>query len=94
MSPLPVIDREAEIQAALNEFRFAVGIHNSADMSNDRAIPNIGTYQRVCKMEKKYKKQFHWFSWVINSVLGLQLIFAAALTALGAGNGVSQNLKV
>lgn len=84
---MPTIDRDAMVQASLNDFRFAVGIHNSVDMNAGRPIPNIGIYQRVCKTENKYKKQFQWFSWMINGALGLQIIFAAALTALGAGNG-------
>ena len=35
----------------------------------------------------KYKKSFNTFSWLINSALGMQIVLAAALTALGAGDG-------
>ena len=37
--------------------------------------------------EIKQKKQYKLFSRLINSCLGLQIVVAAALTALGAANG-------
>lgn len=64
-----------------------MGIHNDPDLAAGRPVPNLGIYQRIVKQEQKYKDQYKTCSWLINSSLGLQLVFAAALTALGAGNG-------
>lgn len=44
-------------------------------------------YTGIVKYENTYKSNFQTFSWLINAALGLQIVFAAALTALGAGNG-------
>lgn len=83
----PGVTREPHIQNVLTQFRHYVGIHNDPDLAADRPVANLGIYQRIVKQEQKYKKQFNVFSWLINSALGLQIVFAAALTALGAGNG-------
>jgi len=79
--------RDPRIQEALSEFRHYVGIHHDPDLAIGRPVANLGIYQRIVRQELKYKKQFQTWSWMINMALGLQLIFAAALTALGAGNG-------
>lgn len=59
-----------------------------------RPAPNIGIYQRVYANEQTYAKQFKIYSVIINGALGLQIMFAAALTALGAGNGSHKAVTV
>ena len=41
----------------------------------------------VCDQYIKSKRNYKWFAILINSCLGLQIVVAAALTALGAANG-------
>lgn len=80
--------RNPRAQEVLNEFRHYMGIQNDPDLVQpDRPVPNLGIYQRIVKAEKLYKDQYKLYSTLINSALGLQIIFGAALTALGAGNG-------
>ncbi|KAJ9655935.1 hypothetical protein H2198_005283 [Neophaeococcomyces mojaviensis] len=79
--------RDSHVQDTLIQFRHYVGIHNDPDLSSGRPVANVGIYQRIVKAERSYKKQYKTYSRAINSALGLQIIFAAALTALGAGNG-------
>lgn len=87
-APVTSNPRNPRAQETLNEFRHYMGIHNDPDLVQaDRPVPNLGIYQRVVKAEKLYKDQYKLYSTVINSALGLQIIFGAALTALGAGNG-------
>lgn len=87
-APIPVLPRNPRAQETLNEFRHYMGIQNDPDLVQpDRPVPNLGIYQRIVKAEKMYKDQYKIYSTVINSALGLQIIFGAALTALGAGNG-------
>lgn len=47
----------------------------------------MGIYTSVCDKEIKCKRNYKSFSRVINIALGMQLVVAAALTALGAANG-------
>jgi SMODS and SLOG-associating 2TM effector domain len=49
-----------------------------------RPATNLGIYQRVVEREEKAKKSYTCFSWLINGCLGLQIIVAASLTAMGA----------
>ena len=55
--------------------------------TSGRPAPNVGIYATVVDNEIKQKKQYMFFSRGINAILGLQIIVAATLTALGAGNG-------
>jgi len=90
-----------ENQARLAEFRLLVGIvqdksftghfgfqHNrrSQPSLTHRAAPNVGIYSTVCDNEIKAKRNFKGASRFINIALGLQIVVAAALTALGAAN--------
>jgi hypothetical protein len=76
-----------------------VGIHSTrslgttdgaADLNHNnlhfegRAAPNLGIYNRVCHREQEAKKGYRFASIGINGCLGLQIIVAAALTAMGA----------
>lgn len=77
--------RDARTEETLNHFRYHVGIHNDDELNSGRPVANVGIYQRLVEGEKKYNKQYKTYSALINSALGLQIVFAAALTALGAG---------
>ncbi|KAF2632111.1 hypothetical protein BU25DRAFT_321465, partial [Macroventuria anomochaeta] len=77
----------------LANFRHMVGIHSTKGFSgashnslhfDGRAAPNVGIYNRVCHREAEAKRGFKFASILINSCLGLQVIVAAALTAMGA----------
>ncbi|KAG0651207.1 hypothetical protein D0Z07_2103 [Hyphodiscus hymeniophilus] len=76
----------------LNLFRHLVGItsHSSmahahfGDQSGGRPAPNLGIYARVVHNESTSKAGYKYFSWLINGCLGLQIVVAAALTAMGA----------
>lgn len=75
-----------------------VGIHStksfsgSADTTHNnmhfdgRAAPNLGIYNRVCHREAQAKRGYKLASFFINGCLGLQVIVAASLTAMGAAN--------
>lgn len=93
---IPKLPEEGSVDVAhrLARYRSLVGIHTRPDLvSTDiRPAANLGLYQRTVKAEKKYGKQFRLFSFMINAALGLQIVFAAALTALGA-SGASQTGK-
>jgi conflict system pore-forming effector with SLATT domain len=74
----------------LATFRSLVGIENAATLSTTyfaRPANNIGIYGRITKAESDAKWKHTLFSSLINGCLALQLIVAAGLTALGAGNG-------
>lgn len=47
----------------------------------------MGIYFTVYDNEIKAKRQYKIFATLINTCLGLQIVVAAALTALGASNG-------
>ncbi|KUJ17602.1 uncharacterized protein LY89DRAFT_584513, partial [Mollisia scopiformis] len=55
--------------------------------SGGRPAPNLGIYARVVHNEGDAKAGFKYFSYLINGCLGLQIVVAAALTALGAAGG-------
>lgn len=73
-------------------FRHLTGITTHPSMVQSqlspggRAAPNLGIYARVVKNEANAKRGYKNFSWLINGCLGLQVIVAASLTALGAAN--------
>ncbi|KAF8857515.1 hypothetical protein BDZ45DRAFT_592698, partial [Acephala macrosclerotiorum] len=79
----------------LNLFRHLVGITSHPSMahsdslfsSGGRPAPNLGIYTRVVHNEQTSKIGFKYFSWLINGCLGLQIVVAATLTALGAAGG-------
>lgn len=79
----------------LNQFRLMLGITNSSNHGfgesstmGSRPAPNIGIYARVIYAEQNAKDSFKVFNVVINACYFLQIVVAAALTALGAA-GVS-----
>ncbi|KAI9369397.1 hypothetical protein BJX61DRAFT_545614 [Aspergillus egyptiacus] len=72
-------------------FRSLTGIDTAPALKaahhSSRTAPNIGIYTRVLKAEAKAAKRFHFYAALINTCLGIQIIVAAALTALGAASG-------
>lgn len=59
--------------------------HNNLHFDG-RAAPNLGIYNRVVHREQAAKRGYKFSSWLINSCLGIQVIVAASLTAMGAAN--------
>lgn len=51
-----------------------------------RAAPNLGIYHRICHREQEAKRGYKFSALLINGCLGLQIVVAAALTAMGAAN--------
>ncbi|TVY29680.1 hypothetical protein LHYA1_G000920, partial [Lachnellula hyalina] len=77
----------------LNMFRLLVGIishpsmgPNSKHPAGNRPAPNLGIYARVVHNEMTAKTGYKRMSVLINGCLGLQIIVAASLVALGASN--------
>ena len=91
---IPHVDHDGRPQISaddqLNLFRHLTGITSHPSMvhahlvTGGRAAPNLGIYSRVVHNEQDAKRGYKRFSWLINSCLGLQIIVAAALTAMGA----------
>ncbi|KAJ5937629.1 hypothetical protein N7454_003971 [Penicillium verhagenii] len=52
-----------------------------------RSAPNVGIYTRVVRNEAKAARAYRFFNNMINVCLGVQMLVAAALTALGAASG-------
>jgi len=81
----------------LTVFRKLTGINSDSTLKKtkqakpaevpDRPASNRGIYARTVCAEKRAKRQYDIFSFLINACLGTQIIVAASLTALGAGNG-------
>ena len=91
--PKPTFDRDLENPGStdrLSVFRELVGINDVIELgprASRRPAPNIGIYNRVATEEHKAKMQYYASALVINACLLSQVIFASALTALGAGSG-------
>ncbi|KAI3320000.1 hypothetical protein HD806DRAFT_507381 [Xylariaceae sp. AK1471] len=80
----------------LTFFRLMLGIQTSPYLGftissplGTRPAPNIGLYARIVQSEQKAKDSFKVFSVVINGCYFLQIVIAAALTALGAARASS-----
>ncbi|KAF2757430.1 hypothetical protein EJ05DRAFT_389251 [Pseudovirgaria hyperparasitica] len=75
----------------LAHFRRLVGIDSVSTLTDttylQRKAPNVGIYTRTVSAEKNCGKLFKFFSIAINGCLGLQIVVAATLTALGAAGG-------
>ena len=91
--PTLTFDRDLEKAGStdrLSVFREQVGISDVIELgprASRRPAPNIGIYNRVAIEEHKAKLQYYASALIINACLLSQVIFASALTALGAGNG-------
>ena len=62
------------------------GLHDSTFFRNRRPADNIGIYKRVVDKEAKAASSYKWFSAFISFCISAQVLVAACLTALGAGN--------
>jgi len=81
-------DLAPEDRQRLQLFRHLAGIISSSDFNERRGLrvaTNKGIYARVVENEMTAKTGYKYFSILINGCLGLQIIVAAALTAMGAG---------
>ena len=91
--PTPSFGRDLEKAGSIDRlsvFREQVGISDVIELgprSSRRPAPNIGIYNRVATEEQRAKLQYYASALVINACLLSQVIFASALTALGAGSG-------
>ncbi|KAK6065948.1 hypothetical protein SCUP234_12311 [Seiridium cupressi] len=75
--------------ASLTMSRLMLGITSFPSLGftqQSRPAPNIGIYARVVYAEKKSKDSFKIFSLLINCCYFLQIVVAAAVTALGAAS--------
>ncbi len=71
----------------LEMFRVMLGITHDPSMAlESRAAENIGLYKRVVTLEQVSEDSYSVFNVLINACYFLQIIVAAALTALGAAN--------
>jgi hypothetical protein len=72
-------------------FRALTGIDSVPALTHGghllRTAPNVGIYTRVVTNEGKARRAFTIFNCLINICLGIQIVVAAALTALGAASG-------
>lgn len=88
--PTPTFDRDLELASSTDKltiFREEVGISDVIELGSRRPAPNLGIYKRVAKEEAAARRQYYASALVINACLLSQVVFASALTALGAGNG-------
>ena len=91
--PTPNFHRDLEKAGntdRLSVFREQVGISDVFELgppSSKRPALNIGIYKRIAIEEHKAKLQYYASALIINVCLLSQVVFASALTALGAGNG-------
>ncbi|OKL56019.1 hypothetical protein UA08_08690 [Talaromyces atroroseus] len=73
-------------------FRSLTGIDQVPVLSKDgffspRNAPNVGIYTRVVQAEKDAASRYRLFNTLINTCLAIQIVFSAALTAIGAASG-------
>lgn len=87
----PRMELPMAVDDNLNMFRLLVGIISHPSMgpnfrhpAGNRPAANLGIYARVVHNELTAKKGYKRMSLLINSCLGLQIIVAASLVALGA----------
>ena len=98
--PTPNFDRDLEKAGRtdrLSVFREQVGISDVTGLGprpSRRPAPNVGIYKRVATEEHKAKLQYYASALVINVCLLSQVIFASALTALGAGSGSHTQITI
>jgi len=81
----------------LSVFREQVGITDVLELgprTSKRKVRNVGLYNRVATEEREAKLQYIFSALVINTCLLAQVVFASALTALGAGNGSHTQITI
>lgn len=92
----PIVPHHNPVDPAdkLTTFRLLAGISShpvldrktAAYQNGQPLAPNLGIYTRVIRNEQNAKKSYKLASILINGCLGLQIVVAAALTAMGAAN--------
>ena len=95
--PYVDLEKTAGTSDRLNIFRERVGITDVLELGprpSRRKAPNIGIYNRVAAEEREAKLQYMFSAFVINTCLLAQVVFASALTALGAGNGSHTQITI
>ncbi|OJJ63049.1 hypothetical protein ASPSYDRAFT_55738 [Aspergillus sydowii CBS 593.65] len=98
--PTPRHPTMADLEAGTNfdpesaettRLRALTGIDSAPALSlshhSPRTAPNVGIYTRVVQAETKAAKHYRFHSALINTCLGIQIVVAATLTALGAARG-------
>lgn len=81
----------------LSVLREEVGITDVLHLDSrptKRKARNIGIYNRVTAEEREAKYQYIFSALLINTCLLAQVVFASALTALGAGNGSHTQITI
>ncbi|KAL6721787.1 hypothetical protein ACLMJK_000892 [Lecanora helva] len=81
----------------LSVFRERVGIADVLELgarNSRRKARNIGIYNRVIREEREAKLQYLFSALLINTCLLAQVVFASALTALGAGHGSHTQITI
>ena len=72
-------------------FRALTGIDSVPTLNlphhSQRSAPNVGIYARVVQAEQVSAKRHRFFNLLINTCLAIQIVAAAAITALGAASG-------
>lgn len=72
-------------------FRALTGIDSVPALTSGghllRSAPNVGIYTRVIRNETKAARAYRIFNLLINTCLGIQIVVAAAVTAVGAASG-------
>ena len=75
----------------LLSFRALTGIDSAPLLlesgHDERSAPNIGIYRRIVDAETTTGQRAKFFSILINTCLAIQIIVAAAVTAVGAASG-------
>ncbi|MCJ1410839.1 hypothetical protein MMC19_004925 [Ptychographa xylographoides] len=86
--PYNFLEGPLAVDDKLATFRRITGITSAPEhKTGHRPAMNLGIYARVVKNEREALETFKFSSRLINGCLALQLIVAASLTALGAGDG-------
>ncbi|KAJ5766134.1 uncharacterized protein N7511_003750 [Penicillium nucicola] len=85
------MDSLIPINDKLLVFRALTGIDSVPALTEQghllRSAPNVGIYTRVITNETKAQRAYKIFNFLINTCLGVQVVVAAAVTALGAASG-------
>lgn len=93
--PTRVVSTDRNLLISPNDkllgFRALTGIDSAPALMtqghHDRTAPNVGIYTRVVQAEETTAQRYKFFSILINTCLGIQIVVAAAVTALGAASG-------
>ena len=91
------LEKFGGIADRLTTFRQQAGIIDVVNLgpgASKRKARNIGIYNRVAREEREAKYQYIFSALGINTCLLAQVVFASALTALGAGHGSHTQITI